>query len=227
MPEGIDLHEGPDHFKDVQIIYSVYPRDPDRFRDANLRAVVRPPAKFDYDFKPVTDLTGLPSVGCELDIETIGDGDYIKRLFLRLYAGRNTPVKAYDPTTRKARMTSERSNASFLVSTDRDYMKSPHLGTAMSISVPLNHDKASADRNLRLIPTPNGRTSPGWQTSLSLDEKDTNAVLDQLKSGKFEVKLGFWLDGAELIYQNIGGANHAFQEFEACMNKNGIFRDKP
>jgi hypothetical protein len=73
-----------------------------------------------------------------------------------------------------------------------------------------------------------GGFSPAWQIAWSLGKPEIGTVIDKIRSGRFDVKVGFWLDDAETIYSNSApGDLQPVNDFEQCMADNAIVETKP
>jgi hypothetical protein len=71
-----------------------------------------------------------------------------------------------------------------------------------------------------------GRVPPAWQVWWAIGYGDIIEVLDKIKTGTFDVKVGFWRDNTEVIYSNTTPENPgAADDFEQCLTANAIFMD--
>jgi hypothetical protein len=225
-----DIPKKPNNFEGVSLVYSTYKAsDPDQSRDAASFAVSHRKVSFGYRFEFVPGY-GQPGADCNLYL--IADGrPEVEQIGLRLTASKIFPAKANAPGKGTVEMP-ERSGFSILFSAQGDYSRPITFATAASFdSVPMMGDnigKGNWFRSYRPVRTPAGGLSPVWQIIWSLGKPEIGAILDKIRSGRFDVKIGFWLDNAEIIYSNSApGDLRALNDFERCVVDNSIFDTKP
>ena len=214
----------PQKFRGVSLIYAVYSKDPDHFRDATSKVISRKPARFDYRFQTDKNSASLPSIGCSLYM-TAPDGQHFNQLSLRLSASKTSAHKARRGTT--VIDVPERSSASILVSGDYAIANSTGYATAAALDtlLPITETMFNV-RASKPIRAPNGASLPMWQIYWEIGLEDITVATNKIKEGAFEVKVGLWLDNAEVIYPNVGPADlGVLDDFTRCIAENGIFAE--
>jgi hypothetical protein len=225
-----DIPKKPTSFEGISLIYSTYKAsDPDQSRDAASFAVSHRKVSFSYRFEFVPGY-GLPGAVCNLYLTADGRPE-VEQIGLRLTASKILPAKAIAPGKGTVEMP-ERSGFGILFSAQGDYSRPIAFATAASFdSVPMTGDNIGEGnwiRSYRPVKTPAGGLSPAWQIMWSFGKSEIGAILGKIRSGRFEVKIGFWLDNAETIYSNSApGDLGALNNFERCVTNNSIFDIKP
>jgi hypothetical protein len=195
-----------DNIEGIKISYLVYSTNPEIFQDESSKRVIVRELPFTYTFRENVNIGTPRGTGCEFTVAT-ADERPEKRVQLRLTADKDLYVGARNP------------------------MRKAPSYSYMTISAPQRYITAAAFDS---FPIRNGATinririqssgNPGWQALQRIDQGDLFSILNRLKSGLVEFKLGFWLDNAEEIYTNLEPVDlNAIQTFERCIAQKAIF----
>ncbi len=205
-PEGSKLDTTLHEFNGVHLQYAYYPEDPDTPQIVGSQKIFTKKAAFTSRLE-VQHNVGLPGVACNLNM-TAPDGEYINNVSLRISAARqylhgnleHAPENVY----------------SVLIPINGDAEKS--LGHRTGVKLQGFSPKHEYfKRGATLVKAPLGNFALNGQ-------EEFLSLMHKLKSGDLHVKVGFWLDNAEVIYTNAVPKNlSAIKAFEQCIDQNHIF----
>ena len=206
----------PAEFNGVKLHYGYYTYEPDTPRIAGSQKIFTKSVTFSYRFKPFHN-RGEPSNECDLFM-TAPDGDYIHNISLRISAAQLYPNGEWQHTPK--------TNFSINIGADKEVRQSLGFATGAKVeNFSPNNGKPIMGRIYKTGMWPHTHPARGWDLVYLLqDQNDLQTIIHKIKNGSLHVKVGFWLDNAEVIYTSTAPSDASSVEaFERCIKENKIF----
>jgi hypothetical protein len=205
--------------------YALYPTtDPERTYVPSAFIAVQKEIQASYRFEADNGI-GLPGVGCTLYAEANATPE-LKKVKLRISANKVFQGKAWDAG--HLIDTPQHVGSGILFSSESDYTVPIAFVTAAALDdVEVEKTGLATDsweRHRKPWPVPAGGFGPTWQIMWRMSEPALQRALDKLRSGRFEIRLGYWFDNKELIYVNSSpGEIKPIDEFANCARSGAIY----